>query len=203
MLLCPQLLEFCISGSTRLPRVSGRLVTLSDKSNFTWTKISFHLLPAHTYSLLAITVSASPSSCRSEKNYLYFPPTKNWLAKRTSQTSLVIPAFLFLLPLTPKPTAHIFWEPPTLAALQSGFLNTSSFSQTQIKLLLCAIRIKKTLKYMSRFQILAVPIKWASPEEHELQLGLSRAEHTFSSSHCCIPQLEVQHPCQLINYSLH
>lgn len=62
------------------------------------------LLPAPTYSLLAITVDASPSNCSSEMHHLDFPATKNCLTER----SLVIPAFLFLFPLTPKPfTAHI------------------------------------------------------------------------------------------------
>lgn len=69
---------------------------------------SFLLTPCHH-------VCASPSNCSSEMHNLDFPATKNWLTKRTSQPSLVIPAFLFLLPLTPKPfySPHlIFWASP-------------------------------------------------------------------------------------------
>lgn len=82
-------------------------------------------------------------------------------------------------------TAHIsFSGPPHPGSSAVPILNTLWFSQTRIKFLLCAIRIKKTPKHMSRFQILAAPIKRVSPEEHELQVRLSRAEHNFSSSHC-------------------
>lgn len=80
---------------------------------------SFLLTPCHH-------VCASPSNCSSEMHNLDFPATKNWLTKRTSQPSLVVPAFLFLLPLTPKPfRAHIsFSGPPHPGSSAVPILNT-------------------------------------------------------------------------------
>lgn len=84
------------------PREAGGTVF---KSDFPCTKIFFQLLPAHT-SLPSQAVLPPHTAAQKCIICICQKPRTGWQKiKNNPQTSLVIPAFLLLSPLTPKPFA--------------------------------------------------------------------------------------------------